>query len=39
MWKLKENIEENEDISMAAGGIVFLTSHILKDKKKQGIFG
>jgi hypothetical protein len=32
MWHFKENVEENEDICMAAGGFIFLTSHILKEK-------
>jgi len=32
------NVEENEDICMAAGGFIFLTSCILKVKIKQGIF-
>jgi hypothetical protein len=33
MWHLKENVEENEDISMTAGGILFLMSRILKERK------
>ena len=38
MWHLKENVEENEDISVAVGGFIFLTSHILKEKKKKRYF-
>jgi hypothetical protein len=35
MWQGKENVEENEDICMAAGGFIFLTSRILKEKKRK----